>query len=238
MSTHPNRDGLKEPRFLLDYRPRNAITIQNHTPLPNIKEGIEFVAARPSWCLIELRDGYYNIRIDTESDKHTTFLGHMGYYRSRVKEQGYYNATATIVRAMKEILSDMIHTDLIIYIPDIIISSRNYKQHVEAFRMVLQGLQDQQSGLKQSKCQFLSKRVDILVHIWTLTGLSADLLEVQKIFDFTEPRDKRLLQGFIAIVNYLPTFPLNVASTGTILADLPRTTRTCRQTDTHLETFN
>ena len=47
MFTQPKRDRPKELRFLLDCRPRNAVTIQNDTPLPNIEEAIEFVAARP-----------------------------------------------------------------------------------------------------------------------------------------------------------------------------------------------
>ena len=114
----------------------------------------------------------------------------------------------------------MIYKDLIIYIDDIIISSRNYKQHVEALRKVLQRLQYQQFWLKESKCQFCTKRLDILVHILTREGLSADPLKVQEIFDFLEPRDQRQLQAFIGIVNYLSKFLPNLASTAAMLADL------------------
>ena len=144
MFTQPKRDTSKEPRFLLDYRLWNAVTIRNHTPLPIIEEAIEFVAARPLWSKIDLTDGYHKIRIEPDSETHTTFLCHMGHYRSRVMQRGDCNATATMVRAMNEIFPDMIFKDLIIYIDDIIISSANYKEHVEAVRRVLQRLQDQQ----------------------------------------------------------------------------------------------
>ena len=77
MFTQPKRDRPKEARFLLDCRPRNAVIIQKHTPLPNIEGAIEFVAARPWWSKIDLTDGYHNIRMDPESEKHTTFLYHM-----------------------------------------------------------------------------------------------------------------------------------------------------------------
>ena len=40
MFTQPKRDRRKEHRFLLDCRPRNAVTIRNHTPLPNIEDAI------------------------------------------------------------------------------------------------------------------------------------------------------------------------------------------------------
>ena len=41
MFTQPKQDGPKEPRFLLDCRLRNTVTIPNHTPLPNIEEAME-----------------------------------------------------------------------------------------------------------------------------------------------------------------------------------------------------
>ena len=126
------RDRLVELRFHPDCRPQNVFRNRNHTPLPDIQQGMEFVAARPLCTKIDLRDRYQNICIDTESEVHITVLCHMGYYRSRVMEQGDSNVPATIVRAMNEIFRDIIYKHLIIYIDDIIISSRNYKQYMEA----------------------------------------------------------------------------------------------------------
>ena len=140
MFTQPKRDKPPERRFLLDCRPRNAVTIRNHTPLPNTEESIAFVAARPLWSKIDLTDGYHNICIYSDSEEHTTFLCHMGHYGSRVMQQGACNAAATMVRVMNEIFRDMKLKDLIIYIDDVIISSPNYKEHVEALRRVLQRL--------------------------------------------------------------------------------------------------
>ena len=226
MFTQTKRGRPKESRFLLDCEPRNPVTIRNHTPLPNIEEALEFVPARPLSSKIDLTDGYHNIWMHPHAEKHTSFLCLLGHYRSRVMQQRDCNAPATMVRAMKEIFRDIIHNDLIIYIDDIIISSTAYKQHVQALRKVLQHLQDQEFWLQVSKCQFFGKRLDILAHILTPEGLSADPLEVQKIFDCPEPRDNGQLQGFIGIVNYLSEFLPNLASTAAILTDLQGTTRT------------
>ena len=227
-----------EPKFLLDCRPRNAVTIRNHTLLPNIVEAIEFVAARPWWSKIDLTDGYHNIHIDPDSEMHTTFLCHMGHYRNRVMQQGDSNAPATMVSAMNEIFRYMIFKNLIIYIDDIIISSATYKEHVEALRRVLQRLQNQQCWLKERKCQFLTKRLEILAHILIPEGLSADPQKVRKIFDFPEPQDKKQLQAFIGIVNYLSKLLPHLASVAACLTDLQGTTRTRRWTDTYKEAFN
>ena len=67
----------------------------------------------------------------------------MGHYSTHDMQQGDCNAAETMVQAMNAIFRDMIYNDLIIYIDDRIISSKNYKQCVEALRKVLQRLQDQ-----------------------------------------------------------------------------------------------
>ena len=152
--------------------------------------------------------------------------------------QGDCNAPAIMVRTLNGIFKDMIYKVLIIYIDDIIISSRNHMQHVQALQKVLQHLQDQEFCLQQTKCHLVTKRSDILANILTREVLSAHPLKLQKIFNFPVPTDKRSLQAFIEIVNYWSKFLPNLVSTARIPSDLPGTTRTGKWTDTHVEAFN
>jgi len=86
----------------------------------------------------------------------------MGYYHSHIMQQGESNAPATMVRAMYEIGNDMVFKDLDIYIDDIVIFSDTYEEHLATLRKVLQRLLDGKFWLKASKCQFFTKRLDIL----------------------------------------------------------------------------
>ena len=61
----------------------------------------------------------------------------MGYYGSRIMQQGHHNAPATMVRAMYEIFKDMAFKDLVIQIDEIIIFSDTYDEHVATLRKVL-----------------------------------------------------------------------------------------------------
>ena len=106
-------------------------------------------------------------------------------------QPGDFNASATILRAMNEIFRPMILKDPIIYIDDIIIPRTTYKKHVETPRKVLQRLQDQQFCLKESKCQFFTKRLAILVHILTPEALLEDPQKVRKICNFPTPQDNK-----------------------------------------------
>jgi len=117
----------------------------------------------------------------------------MGYYLSRIMQQGDPNAPATMVRAMFEIFKDMVFKDLVIYIDDIIIFSDTYDEHVAALWKVLQRLLDEKFSLKASKCQFFTKRPDILVHILTPDGLHMDPKKRKKVLDFKVPSNRREL---------------------------------------------
>jgi len=80
-------------------------------------------------------------------------------------QQGNRNTSAAMVRAMYEIFQDMVFKDLVIYINDIIIFSDTYDEHVATLRQVLQWYLCEKFCLKASKCQFFTKRLDILGHI-------------------------------------------------------------------------
>jgi len=203
------RDDPTKPRQHLDARDWNDALDPNHTPLPSIEELMELVAARKYWSKIDLADGYHNFRIEEDSEQQSTFLTHMGYYRSRIMQQGDRNAPATMVRAMHEIFKDMVFKDLVIYIDDIIIFSDTYDEHVATLRKVLQRLLDEKFWLKASKCQFFTKRLDILGHILTPDGLHVDRKNRKKVLDFKIPSNRRELRGILGVVRFLSKFCRN-----------------------------
>ena len=81
--------------------------------------------------------------------------------------QGDCNATGTTMEAMLDIFKDLAYQCLINYINNIIIYSRTYEEHVRHLKKVLQGLEQQKFYLKENKCQFFTKKLEILAHILT-----------------------------------------------------------------------
>jgi len=107
MFTKPKANKIK-PRFLVDCIPRNAVTIPDPTLLPNIKEIINWTAARKFRSKLDLIDGYHNIRIYPDSVKHSTIVIHMGLHDSLVMQQGDKNAPATMMRVMNNLLRNQL----------------------------------------------------------------------------------------------------------------------------------
>jgi len=181
---------------------------------------MELVATRKYWSKIDIADGYHNIRIEEHSEQHSTFHIHMGYYRSRIMQQGDRNAPATMVRAMYEIFKDMVFKDLVIYINDIIIFSDTWDEHVTTLRKVLQRLLDEKFWLKASKCQFFTKRQDILENILTPDGLHINPKKCKKLLDFKVPSNRRELRGTLGVVIFLSKFCPELASWSSTLSEL------------------
>jgi len=91
------RDDPTKPRCFRDARDRNEAVSPNHTPLPSIEELMELVTSRIYWSKIDLADVYHNIRIEEDSEQHTTFLTHMGYFCSQNMQQGEHNTPAIML---------------------------------------------------------------------------------------------------------------------------------------------
>jgi len=161
----------------------------------------------------------------------------MGYYRSRIMQQGDRNAPATMVRAMYEIFKDMVFKDLVIYIDDIIILSDTYDEHVATLRMVLQRLLDEKFWLKASNCQFFTKRLDILGHILTPDGLHMDPKKPKKVLDFKVPSKRWELGGILGVVIFLSKFCPKLASWSSTLSELQGENAPWRWKDTHTTAF-
>jgi len=114
----------------------------------------------------------------------------------------------------------MVFKDLVIYIDDIIIFSDTYDEHVAALWKVLQRLLDEKFWLKTSKCQFFTKRLDILGHILTLDGLHMDPKKRKKVLDFKVPSNSRELRDILGVVIFLSNLCLELASWSSTLSEL------------------
>jgi len=180
---------------------------------------MELVAARNYLSKINLVDGYHNIRIEEDTEECYTFFIYMGYYRSRIMQQGDRNGPATIVRAMYEIFNNILCKDLVIYIDDIIFFLDTYDEHVASLQKVLQRYLDEKFWVQASKCQFFTKRLNILGHVLTADGLHMDPKTHKKVLDFKVPSNHQKLRGILGVVIFLSKFCPVLASWSSTLSE-------------------
>jgi len=99
-----------------------------------------------------------------DSKSKTAFTCHMGLYQYRRMPFGLTNAPATFQRLMNQLFGGNSWSFVYVYLDDLLIVSKTFKEHLEHIDRVLTQLNEAGLRLKPSKCRFAQERVDYLGH--------------------------------------------------------------------------
>ena len=108
-------------RLCIDYRALNNVTIKNRYPLPLMNELRDRVAGAKIFTKLDLRDGYYLIRIKEGDEWKTAFRTRYGHFEYTVMPFGLANAPATFQNMMNEVLREFLDQGVVVYIDDVLI---------------------------------------------------------------------------------------------------------------------
>jgi hypothetical protein len=145
------KDGTQ--RMCVDYRALNEVTIKNKYPLPRIEDLFDQLKGARVFSKIDLRSGYHQLRIRPSDIAKTAFTTRYGLYEYTVMSFGLTNAPAYFMYLMNKVFMEYLDKFVVVFINDILVYSRNEKEHEEHLRLVLQKLN--QLCAKFSKCEFL-----------------------------------------------------------------------------------
>ena len=141
-------------RLCVDYRLLNAVTIKNKYPLPRIDILFDQLFGAKVFSKIDLRSGYYQIKIRAVDIPKTAFSTRYGLYEYLVMSFGLTNAPAHFMYLMNLVFMPELDKFVVIFIDDILIFSKNEDEHAEHLRIVLQHLREPKLYAKFSKCDF------------------------------------------------------------------------------------
>ena len=93
----PKKDGT--PRFCIDYRRLNAVTVKDASPIPPMDECIDSLREAKIFTTLDCNSGYWQIPIAPEDREKTAFASHVGSFQFIRMPFGLTNAPATFQRA-------------------------------------------------------------------------------------------------------------------------------------------
>ena len=122
-------------------------------PLPKIVEMYANLSSAKIFTTLDLRSGYYHIGLDKESKAKTAFIIPFGKYEFNAIQFGLSQAPAYFQQLISIVLQDCSEF-MMAYFDDIIIFSKNEKEHLKHIEISFQKLKKAGLKLKESKCNF------------------------------------------------------------------------------------
>ncbi|GJR67309.1 putative reverse transcriptase domain-containing protein [Tanacetum coccineum] len=101
---------------------------------------------------IDLRSGYHQLRVREEDIQKTTFKTQYGHYELQVMPFGLTNAPAVFMDLMNRVCKPYLDKFMIVFIDDVLIYSKNKKEHEEHLKAILELLKKEELYAKFSKC--------------------------------------------------------------------------------------
>lgn len=212
-------------RMCSDFRRVNEATIPIQYQLPRLEELLGSIQGAEYLSLLDLRNGYWQVRMAEESKDYTCFKTPFGTYGWEVMTFGMKNAGPVFQENMRRIFEDEFMRPgcgVCIYIDDLCIYARNEEEHLEMLRVVLQKLEKYKFYCKLSKCSFKKREIDYMGYVVTGKTIRPDPKKVSEVAEWRTPRNVHDVRSFLGLCNYNRRFIRHYARMAAPITELTK----------------
>ena len=190
----------------------NKAIIRPKYTIPTLQELLPDLSSKKHKCftIMDALDGFTQVELDEQSSLATTMQTPWGRYRWLRLPYGISSAPEEFQMRIHEALDGL--TDVFNIADDMLIyglgdtpeeASINHDKNLISF---MQRAMERNLKLNPAKIQFKLKRIVFMGHIFTEDGILPDPNKVKSIVEMPTPEDKKSVQRFIGMVNYLHSF--------------------------------
>ena len=191
-------------RWVIDYRHVNSQTVVPKIPLPRIDELFDQMVGMKVFTVIDLAQGYHQMRVHPDSKKYTAFRTHNETYQWCVAPMGLAGMPGVWSRLMRVLFGKF--SFVVVYLDDICVFSSNVEEHVQHLKTLFDVLRKEELYAHRSKCKFGKYEVGFLGHTVSDKGLSMDKSKTAAIATWPTPKSTKELQSFLGLAGYYRRF--------------------------------
>ncbi|MCP4487824.1 MAG: hypothetical protein GY820_10980, partial [Gammaproteobacteria bacterium] len=210
-------------RICVDFRRLNAVTKSIAYPLPRCCDLLERIGASlghrpddPEWqprmSKLDMKMGYFQVRIKQEDCHKTAFRTHRGLYEFVRLPMGLKTAGSIFQRLMNDTLNGLLDDGIFCYLDDIAIATDTMAKHLVRLERIFVHFRAARLKLKPSKCHFLESRLGYLGHVLSADGLRTDPTNTEAIEKFPRPTSQKEVRSFYGLASYYRRFVKSFAS--------------------------
>ncbi|GJR35765.1 reverse transcriptase domain-containing protein [Tanacetum coccineum] len=193
-------------RMCIDYRELNKLTVKNRYLLSRIDDLFDQLQGSNIYSKIDLRSGYHQLRVREQDIPKTAFRTRYGHYEFQVMPFGLTNAPAVFMDLMNRVCKPYLDKFIIVFIDDILIYSKDKKEHEEHLKAILELLKKEKLYAKFSKCEFWIPKVQFLGHVIDSRGIHVDPAKIESIKDWASPKTPTEIRQFLGLAGYYRRF--------------------------------
>ncbi|XP_046858591.1 uncharacterized protein K02A2.6-like [Xenia sp. Carnegie-2017] len=191
-------------RIYIDPRHLNEAIQRERYPLLTIEEVVSRLPGAKIFSVFDAASGFWQIPLDEDSSYLTTFNTPFGRYKFNRLPFGISSAPEVFQKAMHQLFDRIDGCEIIM--DDILVWGTTEKEHDERIINVLNRAREINLKLKKEKTKVKVTSVDYMGHKITSDGLQSDPEKIKAIVNMPIPKDKKDLQRFLGMVQYLAKF--------------------------------
>lgn len=200
----PKKD--QEPRFCVDYRELNKITLDDPYPIPRLEDALDLLEGCVKFSKLDVAAMYWHIRLTDRARLRSAFVVPQGHYEFLRMPFGLKNAPATAARTMTHVLAGYNFVVCYIYFDDILVFGKSQEEHDKRLRMVLERLRQHNVKLRKPKCEFNLDAVDYLGYHIGKHGICPSESNIATVIRFPEPKSCSDVRRFCGLCSYFRKF--------------------------------
>jgi len=215
----PKKDS-KEKRYIIDYRPLNAVIRKDVTPLPNLGQFIKDLQGMEIFSKFDICWGYNNIRIHEGDEWKGAFKTQQGLFEPKVMFFGMSNSPASFqwfvnIQIMEEFcqkFGEKGRRCLKNYMDNFRLGTllKDINIHIKMIHFLFNLLAKHGLHLKLSKSIFMQPQMDFLGVRISKDGITVNPAKIARLAEYLQNiLNLRQARGFLGIAGYHCMFVKN-----------------------------
>lgn len=205
-------------RLCVDFTGLNQYVCREKYVLPSVDQSLGMIAGARVFSKLDANMGFWQIPLDEESAKYTTFITPYGRFHFKRLPFGINSAPEHFQRVMADVIEGL--DGVICHIDDLLVWGKDQEQHDTRLHALLEKLLRAGVTLNKEKCELSKSEVVFLGHVITTSGIRPDPEKTQAIRDMKEPTNVSELRSFLGMVNQVGKFIPQLAEKDKALRDL------------------
>ena len=200
----------EEIRICVDVRlPNKAIKRERHIT-PTIDDVIADLSGAQYFSKLDLRSGYHQLLLHTDSRHITTFSTHAGLYRYKRLNFGINSAAEIFQETVRESLRGS--PGVVNISDDILVKGDTIAEHDANLLAAILRLKENGFTVNYPKCVIRTQSLNFHGHIISKDGISADPQKLDEIREAPPPQTSEEVRSLLGMGNYISRFIRNFST--------------------------